>query len=126
MRISDWSSDVCSSDLDTPLVAFGHRSATWEREPTVAELDEISTSVPIVLISGDAHHAWMNSVALRSLGLAERDDVVREAAWFAASADLEAVVGQEATPEAYRRAQAEAATKENGRGAGGGRVWQYG
>ncbi|HEY9562650.1 MAG TPA: amidohydrolase family protein, partial [Nocardioides sp.] len=96
---------------DTPLVAFGHRSATWEREPTVAELDEISTSVPIVLISGDAHHAWMNSVALRSLGLAERDDVVREAEWFAAYADLEAVVGQEATPEAYRRAQAEAATK---------------
>lgn len=96
---------------DTPLVAFGHRSATWHREPTVSELDAVSETVPIVLISGDAHHAWMNSVALRSLGLAERDDVVRESEWFAAYADLEAVVGQEATPEAYRRAEAEAATR---------------
>ncbi|MDN5895469.1 MAG: amidohydrolase family protein [Nocardioides sp.] len=96
---------------DTPLVAFGHRSATWHREPTVAELDAVSETMPIILISGDAHHAWLNSVALRSLGLAEREDVVREAEWFAAYADLETVVGQEATPETYRRAQADAAAK---------------
>lgn len=96
---------------DTPLVAYGHRSATWHRAPTVAELDEISETTPIILISGDAHHGWLNSVALRSLGLAEREDVVRESEWFAAYADLEALVGHEATPEAYRRVQAEAATK---------------
>src|SRR3546814_9928655 len=32
MRISDWSSDVCSSDLNRPVVSTGldgHRSLTW-------------------------------------------------------------------------------------------------
>ncbi|MDT0203354.1 amidohydrolase family protein [Nocardioides sp. AE5] len=96
---------------DSPLIAFGHRSATWERDGTVAELDAISQTAPIVLISGDAHHAWLNSVALRGLGLAERDDVVREAEWFDAYPRLEALVGQEATPAAYRWVEAEAATR---------------
>lgn len=96
---------------DAPLIAFGHRSATWARDPTVTELDEISETVPIVLISGDAHHAWLNSAALLGLGLALRNDVVRESEWFDAYARVEALVGQEATPEAYRRVEAEAAKK---------------
>ncbi|WP_067432151.1 amidohydrolase [Nocardioides jensenii] len=96
---------------DKPLVGFGHRSATWPRKPTVAELDEVSDTTPIVLISGDAHHAWMNSPALRALGLAPRHDVVRESEWFDAYARLEDVVGQEATAAAYRTVQVEAAAR---------------
>lgn len=96
---------------DQPLVGFGHRSATWPRKPTVAELDEVSDTVPIVLISGDAHHAWLNSPALRGLRLAPRPDVVRESEWFAAYDHLEELVGQEATPEAYRIVEAEAAAR---------------
>ena len=29
---------------------------------------------PVVLISGDGHHAWLNTVALRGLRLPERDE----------------------------------------------------
>ncbi|QIX27010.1 amidohydrolase family protein [Nocardioides sp. JQ2195] len=96
---------------DKPLVGFGHRSATWPRKPTVAELDEVSDGVPIVLISGDAHHAWLNSPALRGLGLAPRNEVVRESEWFEAYGRLEGLIGREATPEAYRTVQAEAASR---------------
>ncbi|KQY64165.1 amidohydrolase [Nocardioides sp. Root140] len=96
---------------DKPLVGFGHRSATWPRKPTVAELDAVSETTPIVLISGDAHHAWLNSAALRALGLPARHDVVRESEWFEAYGRLEEVVGQEATPAAYRTVEAEAAAR---------------
>src|SRR3546814_18030557 len=38
MRISDWSSDVCSSDLYTPL----HAGIFWDlREPMLDDLDRI-------------------------------------------------------------------------------------
>lgn len=96
---------------DKPLVGFGHRSAMWPRKPTVAELDAVSETTPIVLISGDAHHAWLNSVALRGLGLGVRHDVVRESEWFEAYTRLEQMVGQEATVAAYRAVQAEAASR---------------
>ena len=33
------------------------------RDGTTAELDAVSTEVPILLISGDAHHAWANTLA---------------------------------------------------------------
>lgn len=65
------------------VIGFGHRSACWGRPPTVAELDAVSGEVPVVLISGDAHHGWLNSSALRLLGLPPRDDVLAEADWFA-------------------------------------------
>lgn len=96
---------------DNPLVGFGHRSATWPRKPTVEELDAVSDTIPIVLISGDAHHAWLNSPALRGLGLEPRNEVVRESEWFEAYGRLEELVGREATPAAYRTVQAEAAAR---------------
>ena len=58
---------------DVPVVGWGHRSASWDRQPTVAELDEVTGLRPVVLISGDGHHAWVNTVAQRGLGLPERD-----------------------------------------------------
>ena len=66
-----------------PVVGWGHRSAGWAQQPTVADLDAVSGAVPVVLIAGDGHHAWCNTVALRGLGLAERPGVVSEAEWFA-------------------------------------------
>src|SRR3546814_16615574 len=33
MRISDWSSDVCSSDLFTSSMQFSHMSEPWAHEP---------------------------------------------------------------------------------------------
>jgi len=87
-----------------PVVGWGHRSGGWERDVTVSELDAISGDSPVVLISGDAHHAWVNTTALVRLELPVRDVVVREAEWFATYPRLAAIVGTDATsPEAYRR-----------------------
>ncbi|MBZ5735704.1 amidohydrolase family protein [Nocardioides sp. TRM66260-LWL] len=95
-----------------PVVGWGHRSAGWPRRPTVAELDRVSGDVPVVLISGDAHHAWLNTAALLHLALPVRDDVVREAEWFAAYGRLASLVGDDGTsPAAYRRALEAAAAQ---------------
>ncbi|MCL8024025.1 amidohydrolase [Nocardioides bruguierae] len=89
---------------DLPVIGFGHRSAGWHRDVTVTELDAVSGDTPVVLISGDAHHAWLNTVALLHLALPVRDSVVREAEWFGAYARLSTLVGNDGTsPEAYRR-----------------------
>ena len=89
---------------ELPVIGWGHRSAGWEREVTVSELDAVSGDTPVVLISGDAHHGWLNTPALLHLALPVRDSVVREAEWFAAMARLSTLVGDDGTsPEAYRR-----------------------
>lgn len=72
----------------TVVQGFGHRTAAWDRQPTVAELDAVSGDVPVVLISGDAHHGWLNSAALRLLDVPPRDDVVEENEWFPVFARL--------------------------------------
>ena len=59
---------------------------------------------PVVLISGDGHHAWLNTTALLHLAMPVRDSVVRETEWFAAYPRLVTLVGNDGTsPEAYRR-----------------------
>src|SRR5699024_8719975 len=63
------------------LIGFGHRLVDFAVQPTVPMLDEATGAVPTVLIGGDAHHAWMNSAALRALGLPPRDGIVAEEAW---------------------------------------------
>lgn len=89
---------------DLPVIGWGHRSAGWEREVTVSELDAVSGETPVVLISGDGHHAWLNTVALLHLAMPVRDSVVREAEWFAAYSRLSSLVGNDGTSsEAYRR-----------------------
>ena len=95
---------------DLPVIGWGHRSGTWDREVTVSELDAVSPDTAVVLISGDAHHAWLNTVALMHLALPVRDSVVRENEWFAAFPRLATLVGNDGTsPEAYRRTLEEAA-----------------
>lgn len=88
-----------------PVIGWGHRSAGWDREPTVTELDAVSAGTPVVLISGDGHHAWLNTPALLHLAMPVRDSVVRETEWFAAYGRLSTLVGDDGTsPAAYARA----------------------
>ena len=86
-----------------PIIGFGHRPGGWSRDVTVSELDEVTGVTPVILIAGDAHHAWLNSAALAALGLGARDDVVRENEWFAAYEILDSLTGTAGTsPAAYR------------------------
>ena len=95
-----------------PVIGWGHRSADWLREVTVSELDAVSGDTPVVLISGDGHHAWLNTTALLYLAMPVRDSVVRETEWFAAYPRLVSLVGNDGTsPEAYRRMLDEAAAR---------------
>lgn len=97
---------------DVPVVGWGHRLARWPRTPRVEELDAVSGMRPVVLIGGDGHHAWMNTVALRGLGLPERDGVVAEAEWFATYPRLASVVGADGTsPDAYLHTMRQAAAR---------------
>src|SRR6478609_6568734 len=89
---------------DHPVIGWGHRSGGWDRDVTVSELDAVSGDTPVVLISGDGHHAWLNTTALMHLAMPVRDSVVREREWFAAYPRLVSLVGADGTsPEAYRR-----------------------
>ncbi|MFK5645485.1 amidohydrolase [Ornithinimicrobium sp. LYQ121] len=82
------------------LVGFGHRSATWGEELSVAALDRATTAVPVVLISGDAHHGWLNSPALRLLGVSvETTGVLAEGDWFPVYDRLSSLPGARADAE---------------------------
>ncbi len=86
-----------------PLVGYGHRLGTWRTEPTVAALDDVAPDVPVVLIAGDAHHAWLNSRALDRLGLPPREGVVAENEWYDAYTRIDRVLEPDVSPAAYRR-----------------------
>ncbi|AXK44256.1 amidohydrolase [Brachybacterium saurashtrense] len=75
------------------LIGFGHRLVDFAVPPTVPALDEAAGAVPAVLIGGDAHHAWLNSAALRALGLPPRDGIVAEEEWFALAPRLPELPG---------------------------------
>ncbi|WP_137294788.1 amidohydrolase [Nocardioides dongxiaopingii] len=95
-----------------PVIGWGHRPGVWTRDPTVAELDAVSGVTPVVLIAGDAHHAWLNSSALAALGLGARDEVVRETEWFAAYERLTRLTGDDGTAApAYRASLEDAAAR---------------
>lgn len=86
------------------VVGWGHRSAGWQRQPTAAELDRVAPTTPVVLISGDGHHAWLNSVAMEALSISPREGVVRENEWFNAYPRLPQITGGgDLSPAAYRR-----------------------
>jgi predicted amidohydrolase YtcJ len=94
-----------------PVVAWGHRPAGWAEQPTVAALDAVAPDRPVVLIAGDGHHAWLNTVALDALGLPRRDIVVEETEWFATYPRLAEALGEDGSSvaayvEVQRRAAA--------------------
>lgn len=91
------------------LIGFGHRLVDFAVQPTVPALDEATGPVPTVLIGGDAHHAWLNSAALRELGMPPRDGIVAEEDWFALVPQLTVlpgVAGSVATGAAMMQRQA--------------------
>ncbi|MFT4215575.1 MAG: amidohydrolase family protein [Micropruina sp.] len=79
------------------LFGFGFRSAGWPRQPTVAELDAVSSAIPVVLIAGDAHNGWPNSAAMALLGVPAREGAISEGEWFALLRRLDELPG--AVPE---------------------------
>ncbi|QBX55650.1 amidohydrolase [Nocardioides seonyuensis] len=95
---------------DRPVIGYGHRPTAWPEEPLVGMLDALDTDQPIVLISGDAHHAWLNTTALVHLALPVRQGMVAETEWFAIFGRLRTILGDDGTgPEAYRRTLEDAA-----------------
>ncbi|HEX3223589.1 MAG TPA: amidohydrolase family protein [Nocardioides sp.] len=86
-----------------PLVGVGHRLGLWATDPTVAMLDDVAPGVPVVLVAGDAHHAWLNSRALERLGLPPREGVVAENEWYEAYTRIDRVLEPDVSPAAYRR-----------------------
>ncbi|HSP59646.1 MAG TPA: amidohydrolase family protein [Ornithinimicrobium sp.] len=82
------------------LTGWGHRPATWAQDPTVADLDAVTTEVPVVLISGDGHHGWLNTPALDLLGAPRRTGVVAEGEWFTVYERLSALPGAHEEAEA--------------------------
>lgn len=109
------SADVARTDTrhgSSALIGWGHRSATWTRTATVAELDAVSGDRAVVLISGDGHNGWLNSRALEMLGVPLRTGPLDENEWFAVFARLEELPGAQGEPgTAYRQAIADAAAK---------------
>jgi predicted amidohydrolase YtcJ len=94
-----------------PVIGYGHRPVTWSEQPTAAALDAVAPDVPVVLVSGDGHHGWLNSRALSALGLAQRDDVLVEAEWYVVYPRVSELAGDEASPEAYLRMERAAVAK---------------
>jgi predicted amidohydrolase YtcJ len=76
------------------VFGYGHRSAVWPDRPTVAELDAISGAHPVLLTSGDAHNGWLNSAALRLIGLTERTGPLAENEWFAVMPAVTTLAGE--------------------------------
>ena len=95
------------------IQGFGHRLSNWPRVPTVAELDDVTGEIPTLLISGDVHSGWLNSAALRALGLpgASAQDPgapMKEDPWFALLDRLDEVPGtRELRESGYRQVLAD-------------------
>lgn len=95
-----------------PVIGFGHRTAIWASQPTVADLDAVSGGRPVVLISGDGHHGWLSSAALHLLGLPPREGVIEEGEWFDVYGRLSTIPGAEDDVlHGYRLASEQAARK---------------
>lgn len=121
----DTSGTTCAEDvvarvaahLDTatspgPVVGLGHRSATWPRPPTVAELDAVAGSRAVVLISGDGHSGWLSTAAFDLLGSAAATGPLEEGDWFPLYGRLAELPSTRAAEgEGYARAVADASSK---------------
>jgi len=91
-----------------PVVSWGHAAGAW-RPVSTRELDAVTGGTPTVLVSGDAHQAWINTAALRLLELPWRDEPVRETEWFDAYPLLETRIAGPVSTDDLRAVQLEAA-----------------
>lgn len=72
-----------------PLVGLGYRAGLWRESPHRRLLDQVSSTVPLVMVSGDLHHAWLNSAALSRYGIPpDSDGIVAETAWYPVMTDI--------------------------------------
>lgn len=71
--------------VDGVLVGYGFRDGLWPQPATLAALDAAEPEIPVILVSGDLHCAWLNSRAAARLGV-ELDDsgILAEMPWFMA------------------------------------------
>lgn len=83
------------------VLGFGYRSAGWPRPATVAELDAVSAGRPVVLVSGDAHNGWLNSLAFDLLGAPRHTGPVSENEWFDLLRRLDELPGAAPRPEDF-------------------------
>lgn len=54
-----------------PIVGAGFRDGLWPDAPHRDMLDAVAGDRPVVLVSGDLHSTWLNSVALAEYGFAD-------------------------------------------------------
>ena len=73
----------------------GFRDGLWPDEPTAELLDTVVPDRPVVLISGDVHCAWLNTLALERYGFASPDGILREEEAFAVTAMIDASTNEE-------------------------------
>lgn len=97
------------TDPESIVVGFGHRSAVWPRQPSVAELDAVSGLHPVALISGDAHNGWLNTAALRLLDAPRAAGALTENDWFPVFARIAELPAVRAATEAAYEAAVQAA-----------------
>src|SRR3546814_6658857 len=76
MRISDWSSDVCSSDLAAPSVSFFAKTRTGSLRPSTTSLSIITSSTP----SNDGRSNMVSSNMPSSIERSPRAPVLRSIA----------------------------------------------
>ena len=81
-------------DPRSVVFGYGFRSAIWPSQPTVSELDAVSGEHPVILTSGDAHNGWLNSAALRLLGVTNRAGPLTENEWFAVAPAVTTLAGE--------------------------------
>ncbi|WP_285027123.1 amidohydrolase family protein [Plantibacter sp. ME-Dv--P-122b] len=92
------------------LMGYGFRDGLWTQPATLAALEATESDVPVVLVSGDLHCAWMNTRAARRLGLdLDASGVVAEAPWIEALQRIDQHSGLAA--RAYRDAADAAARR---------------
>jgi len=77
---------------DGIIVGQGYRDALWPDQPTRALLDSAVSEIAVVLISGDLHSCWLNSLALERFGFYDHPTgFLREEEAFAVGSALSRV-----------------------------------
>lgn len=95
---------------DGLLIGYGFRDGLWSEPPTLAALDAVAPSDPVVLVSGDLHCGWLNTPAASRLGLSpDATGIVSEVPWIEALHHIDE--SGDLPPDAYRDAAAAAARR---------------
>ncbi|WP_395638620.1 amidohydrolase [Pseudolysinimonas sp.] len=92
------------------FVGYGFRDGTWPDAPTREGIDALGANVPVVLISGDLHCAWLDRTARERWGIeTDATGLARENAWINAAKNLGEA--EALTDEAFREAALAAARR---------------